>query len=203
MAKIIRQAQKRRNMYPSRNTEASKPEQSDDVSLIEGYYEFLHPRRTLDQFYYHMLENTETRDESQVIQRWVGGKYQKVPSETYVLMADQLWLWIVNDSESNDFHIAFIELTGISDTVVTSFAEPWGESRESNHFDVLRRFTEYINSKDRSPVKSAHDLVTKIVRHCLNAYNWCNPPGVDFQNIFEEAINSAVSDPPLLYLISC
>lgn len=110
-------------MYPSRNTEASKLEQSDDVNLIKGYHEFLHPRRTLDQFYYHMLENTEERDENQVIQRWVDGRYQtdrrpgldmqKVPSETetYVMMADQLWLWIVNDSESNGFHITFTELT--------------------------------------------------------------------------------------------
>ncbi|KAH7354813.1 hypothetical protein BKA65DRAFT_229070 [Rhexocercosporidium sp. MPI-PUGE-AT-0058] len=30
----------------------------------------VHPRRTLDQFYYHMLENTEHRDQDQVITRY-------------------------------------------------------------------------------------------------------------------------------------
>jgi hypothetical protein len=30
----------------------------------------VHPRRTLDQFYYHMLENTEQRDQDQVITRY-------------------------------------------------------------------------------------------------------------------------------------
>jgi hypothetical protein len=213
MTEII---QPKKNMYPPGNTEASKLNQRDDENLIKGYREFLHPRRTLDQFYYYMLEDTEKRDENQVIQRWAKGQYQpdgrpglgmqKVPSETHVMMADQLWLWIINDSESNDFHITLIELTGISDTVVTSFAQPWGESRESNSFDVLGRFIKYMTGKDRSPVESCHGLATKIVKHCLNAYNRCNPPGVDFQNVFEEAINSAVSNPPfamLNFMLSC
>jgi hypothetical protein len=211
------------NTYPPRNTAASKLDQRDDENLIKGYREFLHPRRTLDQFYYYMLEDTEERDENQVIQRWANGQYQpdrrpglgmqKAPSRpryaegpTHVMMADQLWLWILNDSESNDFHITLIELTGISDTVVTSFAQPWGESRESNSFDVLGRFIKYMTGKDRSPVESRHDLAMKIVRHCLNAYNRCNPPGVDFQNVFEEAINSAVSNSPfamLDFMLSC
>src|SRR5271156_1386236 len=159
MTEIIMQARLKKNMYPPRNTEASKLDQHDDENLIKGYYEFLHPRRTLDQFYYYMLEDTRMRDENQVIQRWADGRYQpnerpglgmqKVP---HVMMADQLWLWIIDDSESNDFHITFIELTGISDTVVTSFAQPWGESRESNSFDVLGRFIKYMTGKDRSPV---------------------------------------------------
>lgn len=201
MSEIVMQAQKKQNMYGLRKTYASKSDQSDDESLIKAYYESLHPRRTLDQFYYYMLENTETRDKSQVIQSWAERQHQSHGrptlnmQESYVMMADQLWLWIINDSENNDFHIIFIELTGISDTVVTSFAEPWGESRERDSFDVLGRFIEHMKRKDRPPVKSGHDLAMKIVKHCLNAFNTCNPPGLKLHDVFESSINFAVSNP--------
>jgi hypothetical protein len=181
-----------KNPYGSRKTDSSKWGQRDDENLIKAYYQFLHPRRTLDQFYYHMLENSGTTDKGQVIQTWLHRQHQ---SKTYVMMADQLWLWIINDSESNDFHITFIELTGISDTVVTSFAEPWGEFRETDSFDVLGRFIEYMKREDRSPVKSGHDLAMEIVKHCLNAYHTCTPPGVKFHDVFESFINSVVSNP--------
>jgi hypothetical protein len=200
------QAQKKRNRYAYRKIEAPKSDQSDDESLIKAYYESLHPRRTLDQFYYYMLENTETRDKSQVIQSWTEHQHQSHgrpvlnTQGSYVMMADQLWLWIIDDSKSNDFHITFIELTRISDTVVTSFAEPWGESRERDSFDVLGRFIEHMKCKKRSPVKSGHDLAMKIVKHCLNAYNTCNPPGLKFHDIFESSINFAVSKTPFAIL---
>ena len=37
----------------------------------------VHPRRTLDQFYYHMLENTEQRDQDQVIGRYYHNVFER------------------------------------------------------------------------------------------------------------------------------
>lgn len=98
--------------------------------------------------------------------------------------------------------LPFVVLTGLSDTVVTSFAETWGEWHEKDSFDVLERFIDYMKRKDRSPVRSGHDLAVKIVKHCMNAYNECNPPGLKFHDAFESSINQAVSKILLLHLIS-
>lgn len=78
----------------------------------------LHPRRTLDQSYYGSLKSTGTRDRDQVVYRATkptahncsenlereSGKCQvcqedskKVPR---LIMVDQLWLWILDESES-------------------------------------------------------------------------------------------------------
>lgn len=38
----------------------------------------VHPRRTLDQFYYHMLEDTEQRDQDQVISRYYHNVWNRV-----------------------------------------------------------------------------------------------------------------------------
>ncbi|KAK0120981.1 hypothetical protein ONS96_011173 [Cadophora gregata f. sp. sojae] len=45
----------------------------------------VHPRRTLDQFYYHMLEDTEHRDQDQVITRY----YHNVWRRNHELPADE------------------------------------------------------------------------------------------------------------------
>lgn len=68
-----------------------------DTSLVEAYVDSekpIHCRRTLDQYEYYMLENTEARDMDQVVYRWAekrGYEDKKRP----VIMVDQLWLWVL------------------------------------------------------------------------------------------------------------
>jgi hypothetical protein len=101
-----------------------------DEKLIEKYLNVnppLHPRRTLDQSYYWTLKDTCSRDRDQVVYRdsapnrnllhyrhvkknpKKGGNptcpqctdnVKKVPR---VVMVDQLWMWILDESEPN-FH---------------------------------------------------------------------------------------------------
>ena len=54
----------------------------------------IHIRRTLDQSYYHTLQNTESRDRDQVVYRYTG----KVLGfkNPLLMMVDQLWLWVVD-----------------------------------------------------------------------------------------------------------
>lgn len=57
----------------------------------------LHTRRTLDQSYYWKLPNTDGRDQDQVVYR--GTKEGKhISRTTRVVMVDQLWMYILDDS---------------------------------------------------------------------------------------------------------
>jgi hypothetical protein len=53
-------------------------------------------RRTLDQFHYYMLPETEKRDTDQVALRWTqnGAETQVNREDGYIVMVDQLWLWV-------------------------------------------------------------------------------------------------------------
>ena len=65
-----------------------------DEALVRGYLKHsLHLRRTLDQFYYSMLDTTE-RDGDQVVYRH-GKRKRFFDSEVKILMVDQLWLWVI------------------------------------------------------------------------------------------------------------
>lgn len=58
----------------------------------------MHPRRTLDQYYFSTLKDTTSRDRDQVVYR--GTKIEKPDwkHEPRIVMVDQLWLWILDDS---------------------------------------------------------------------------------------------------------
>ncbi|CAI4215799.1 unnamed protein product [Parascedosporium putredinis] len=60
----------------------------------------LHPRRTLDQFYYHTLSDTKERDQDQTCVRYFNKKKGDLEGQTFELrrvltMVDQLWMWIL------------------------------------------------------------------------------------------------------------
>lgn len=76
--------------------------ESSDARLLKNYLYVkepvspVHVRRTIDQFYYYMSEDTRERDSDQVISRHFRRKYPEKPVP--IMMVDQLWLWILNDS---------------------------------------------------------------------------------------------------------
>jgi hypothetical protein len=88
-----------------RPDKASRQETHITERILHSYLRAdypLHPRRTLDQFYYNPLD-TRQRDSDQVVYR-----YTKATSETpKMLMVDQLWLWILNDGSEFQFVFVF------------------------------------------------------------------------------------------------
>jgi hypothetical protein len=70
-----------------------------DKNLLE-FYLFndppMHIRRTLDQFHYYMTDDTDARDDDQVISRYFIRRLPETPVP--IMMVDQLWMWIVNES---------------------------------------------------------------------------------------------------------
>jgi hypothetical protein len=86
----------------------------DDERMIHKYLHErppLHPRRTLDQSYYGVLKNTQSRDRDQVVYRattpmphdCVWGKChgcnQDITKTPRLIMVDQLWLWVLDESK--------------------------------------------------------------------------------------------------------
>jgi hypothetical protein len=59
----------------------------------------LHPRRTLEQYYYWTAEDTTPRDRQQVVYRATRMRNdpEAIPR---VVMVDQLWMWILDESET-------------------------------------------------------------------------------------------------------
>ena len=75
----------------------SPPDLSKDEKLIYAYLldaSPLHPRRTLDQFYYS-AGDTEKRDKDQVVYRYC----LRHKIEPKLFMVDQLWLWILGKGD--------------------------------------------------------------------------------------------------------
>jgi hypothetical protein len=58
----------------------------------------MHIRRTLDQSYFLTLEDTEARDKDQVVYRGTRAGKSLYARNTRVVMVDQLWLWILDES---------------------------------------------------------------------------------------------------------
>lgn len=81
----------------ARNRRAAPDNASADALLVNAYLNNtppLHPRRTLDQFFYHGID-TSARDRDQVVYRYCKARGQ----EPKVFMVDQLWLWILGTGE--------------------------------------------------------------------------------------------------------
>ncbi|XXH02274.1 hypothetical protein Hte_008643 [Hypoxylon texense] len=70
---------------------------SRDSLMVNAYLKSnppLHPRRTLDQFFYHGID-TSARDTDQVVYRYC----KENNDEPKVFMVDQLWLWILGKDD--------------------------------------------------------------------------------------------------------
>lgn len=85
------------------NIERAKMERVLAREYIDGLKP-LHPRRTLDQFYYSSLRNTSTRDSDQTISKWTGvgvelGGRQSAHGSSRLIMVDQLWCWVLDESK--------------------------------------------------------------------------------------------------------
>lgn len=67
----------------------------------------IHGRRTLDQSYHWKLENTGRRDEDQVVYRGTKAG-RSIYRTTRVIMVDQLWLYVLDDSKKHALSISLL-----------------------------------------------------------------------------------------------
>lgn len=87
-----------------RHTESPRNRMEGDLHRILDGSLPIHPRRTLDQFYYSSLSNTERRDKDQTISKWTGPDVgeegrSKAADNSLLIMVDQLWCWVLDESK--------------------------------------------------------------------------------------------------------
>ncbi|KAF2274003.1 uncharacterized protein EI97DRAFT_142312 [Westerdykella ornata] len=99
----------------------------EEKGLIRTYLHnpaSLHMRRTLDQYYYHMLGNTRERDTDQVVSRWAHNV--KNMHLHNILMVDQLWLWSTRRAGNFDYVISsFPGRIGVGQSSHPSIDDLW------------------------------------------------------------------------------
>ncbi|RWA05151.1 hypothetical protein EKO27_g9951 [Xylaria grammica] len=141
-----------------------------DSLLIEAYLNStppLHPRRTLDQFFYHGID-TSARDTDQVVYRFC----KRYGIDTKVFMVDQLWLWVIG-----------------KDLVITCFPQRWDQPK-NDPLNVLDGIIEETNAKTRPPIESVYDLAMLITSRCSGMFdrNRLDDQNYQFLDMFEASI---------------
>lgn len=171
---------------------------SRDEDLIAAYLNHkppLHVRRTLDQFYYHMLKDTTTRDQDQVVYRKqkdsIRVRSHSRLKNIKIFMVDQMWLWII-DGKLVSQNIAGW-LIQYAETLITSFPQRWNRGSEDK-LDVLEGILAILRSPNRDPVTSVYDLAFLITNRCFGVFDRSRAPQeLQFLDYFQDAIGSVVS----------
>ncbi|RYP64457.1 hypothetical protein DL771_008745 [Monosporascus sp. 5C6A] len=141
----------------------------------------LHPRRTLDQAYYWILDSTRKRDRDQVVYRgttakpgdfhtydreadeWVEHKEFRIEGEcdkcrtniqklSRVVMVDQLWMWILDES-----------------TIITCFPKRYGANKQDLS-GVHKSIRIRLQDGGSDQVRSVYDLALIIIAECSSTF---------------------------------
>ena len=124
----------------------------------------LHIRRTLDQSYFLTLDDTGVRDKDQVVYRGTRLGKSFHSHNTRVVMVDQLWLWILDDSMLDDNYYSFFGSL-LADTIMTSFPRRWGRNKPDPS-GVHKSLRDRLKHLPEGQIQSVYDLGT-----CPNHHN--------------------------------
>jgi hypothetical protein len=177
----------------------------------------LHPRRSLDQFFYSRLSDTTTRDNDQVVSKHT----LRGPGGPKMIMVDQLWLWVIKPVESEaelkrpngDSASGYPEACELPkhESLVTFF--PKKECKDSGGerdmhcqiADLQQRILDELGEK-RCADESVDYLAAITIQQAVEAMFEERYESLDFLEIFRAAIGDAVSQnssiPEWLRLIS-
>lgn len=155
--------------------------------------------RTLDQYYYHMLSNTDKRDVDQVVSRWAC-RIKDEPVHN-ILMVDQLWLWKANSDVTYDptGALGATRNNRKCDYIVSCFPgrAGAGDSTQQRWVDNLRHAVLLPRNKQRDPILQSRELVSRILTTCFDGFDRLqSAESVRFFNIFEDTIGAIVRDYP-------
>ncbi|CAM1504717.1 Fc.00g023080.m01.CDS01 [Cosmosporella sp. VM-42] len=111
----------------------------------------LHPRRSLDQYYYPSLRDTGARDADQTVSKWTGsqtnitenGRHEAAP-DSLIAMVDQLWIFLI------DKH-----------SIVTFFP--------SHELQLVNSHSPATSSSSTNP--KFHDLYSAMMLQCQSCWN--------------------------------
>ncbi|KAK4196139.1 ankyrin repeat-containing domain protein [Triangularia verruculosa] len=146
--------------------------QLDDIELCgteKLYWRYLdekhplHARRTLDQFYYHTLADTERRDKDQAVIRYYNNPIrkedlQKQELEPVITMVDQLWMWVLPACGKSP------------ETIITAFPQRSNRMLSNTSKSMTSLVSNIIERARELPERSAVELAQVIAAECSRIY---------------------------------
>ncbi|KAK8067584.1 hypothetical protein PG996_006696 [Apiospora saccharicola] len=156
---------------------ASSQDKTPDTMLLEAYLNrkpSLHPRRTLDQFFYRGID-TSARDRDQVVYRYC----EDHGHERKVFMVDQLWVFVLN-----------------KDLIITCFPERWDIGNKKDPLGVLDGIVAEMNAKTRPPVRSVYHMAILVSGRCSGMFSRHRADDQDYQflDMFESSVGRVTED---------
>ncbi|KAK7917809.1 ankyrin repeat protein [Apiospora marii] len=156
---------------------ASSQDKTPDTMLLEAYLNkkpSLHPRRTLDQFFYRGID-TSARDRDQVVYRYC----EDHGHERKVFMVDQLWVFVLN-----------------KDLIITCFPERWDIGKKKDPLGVLDGIVAEMNAKTRPPVRSVYHMAILVSGRCSGMFSRHRADDQDYQflDMFESSVGRVTED---------
>lgn len=143
----------------------------------------LHIRRTLDQFYYRDVIDTNKRDADQTCHRYYE-RQLKLPREQGVsVMVDQLWLWVIpkwKDSPS---------------LVITAFPQRANRIKDSSSRIMTALVFRIIQKCSDLPVRTGYELAEIIACECSRIFfddQSRRDPRLKFFDIYSRSIEFIV-----------
>ncbi|KAK0670634.1 ankyrin repeat-containing domain protein [Cercophora samala] len=127
----------------------------------------LHGRRTLDQFYYHILADTEKRDKDQTSLRYFQEKKRALNSSESqdlrptITVVDQLWMWVLPECGKSPR------------TIITAFPQRSNRMSKTSKImtslvsNIFDRFREFAAKRSDA---SVDELAKVIVAECARIY---------------------------------
>lgn len=166
----------------------------------------LHMRRTLEQYYYWTAVDTTGRDHEQVVSRGTRSQNEDPDAAVRLIMVDQLWLWILDESKS-------VQITSIlqdsttngyrPDTVISCFPRRWGRNNpdpSAVHRGIRDRFSALAVDE----IQSAYDLAALVIDECSKVFFDRTKPldqRPDVVDIFSSAISNTVIQHVNIYIL--
>ncbi|KAH7066089.1 hypothetical protein BKA63DRAFT_155094 [Paraphoma chrysanthemicola] len=149
----------------------------------------IHPRRSLDQFYYSSLPETSSRDQDQILSKYSprGGRGGKK-----MIMVDQLWLWFMEAHDSTS------EVPGeIKTSILTSFPRKEREAgKDENDLediaDLRQAIVDEANTRDDTWAENRANYIGLIIEQAVNVMLGVRTEeSLDIFSVFRAAIGEA------------
>jgi hypothetical protein len=156
----------------------------------------LHPRRSLDQYFYSSLPETSSRDKDQVVSKY---KPKDSRGGEKMIMVDQMWLWLIESYCHSSQRV--------KTSIFTSFPRKdrrhVDEDRDLDDLaDLHQAIIDEANSRDEEHNKDTNGISNKanyvglMIEQAVNVMlRVRTEDSLDFISIFRAAIGQAVSWP--------
>ncbi|EKJ72997.1 hypothetical protein FPSE_06785 [Fusarium pseudograminearum CS3096] len=156
--------------------EDSQNKSATGLDLERHFMHQPHVRRTLDQYYYHELDNTRERDRDQVLSR-AACQRDLLPESKVLAVVDQLWLWILTGK------------SGKPTTIVTCFPDKEPNSKNEGNGNGA------TDSDDDLDPYGDTTILRQVHSHMLDyPQTYLDTEGQDERLRFKEMYEMAIGD---------